>query len=985
MFKQSDLNSSGSFASAFMKNAYPGDEIRVKKTTRSTISGYNSGFSLTSRTLSEALSGDVINRNGKLALKSWSGFIDSDIKSMVIGGAEVGYSTAVADDDGNPSLSVVDPNSSNTKNVQKLTGGLAFNELLKNSILSRNLGSDIIGDSISTINSIMINGQKNGVLVDGIPHDPGMSTYSNIELVGASGRSNTGGIAIESMMTQHEIDSLKERARILSGYNIVSDSNVLVNGFLFDLPNELSNLTQNKGYPESGSTSENVLDTVIQLGSGERAYIAPVIIELLIYLGSSDSDISIICNTGANGTVTGQEFGESVDALQSGDIVSDHIFGRAIDIISVSRSDGTDRTDIYNNGNGVSASLYRIAFELLMDELNKIGLSHPYLLPDAITVHPDLRSEYEIQDGQFEVANSSIKTRYPGLKYVDFYATENSRSHIHLSFGAARCGMYTDPGVLQISGTYGSGVEVDLSGGLNEAVVTVDNVEVGPVSVLSNPALTSSYSSNKSGTITALQLFDGLRNVMVDEAAAVFAAITARESGARPAAFNPRTWIEGDLPNIEDNSGTSSGGRPYQVVATAEAFYDKAYEAVAAQANRPSMYDYSRSQHIMSYVHNPDATDPEVFFDCSGLIYWAAYHVGIHVKKVGNGGFELYTNSNLPGDAYTNQVWDWSYSVTQNSLMEYFGTKFVKSDGTVDLDFALNTKGAILYRAPKYDPFVTGHVAISVGDGTNIIHAASSARGVIMSSARYTGAVWDGAGMLPGIANPYNSSGGTSVPVNLGASKGDFSFGLFQINLVAHGNKEFYLPLPLPGEKQFGWRLGIHNWQNLGIDNFEEFRLRTAQLWAPYKNASREEKNRGTEEIFPYLDERLWVPLNQIYMLYTTIKGTLPTLQMREDQKLGYNNDYIFHPWGDYGGGPYYGFISNTKFSDAVNIYVQRTGKTVDQLRQWVLDMFNGPGSGSKSAPYAQEWVNGWIYKSQYVNNTYVDSGRELDPSLSRR
>lgn len=983
MFKQSDLSSSGSFASAFMKNAYPGDEIRVKNTTRSTTSGYNSGFSLTSRTLSEALSGDVINRNGKLALKSWSGFLDSDIKSMVIGGAEIGYSTAVADDEGNPALSVVDPNSSNTKNVQKLTGGLAFNELLKNSILSRNLGSSIIGDSINTINNIMINGQKNGVLIDGIAHDPGMSTYTNIELVGASARSNTGGVAIESMMTQHEIDSLKERARILRGYNIVSDSNVLVDGFLFDLPNELSNLTQNKGYPQSGSMSENVLDTVIQLGSGERAYIAPVIIELLIYLGSSDSDISVICNTGANGTVTGQEFGESVNALQSGDIVSDHIFGRAIDIISVSRSDGTDRTDIYNNGNGVSANLYRIAFELLMDELNKIGLSHPYLLPDTITVHPDLSSEYEIQDGQFEVANSSIKNRYPGLKYVDFYATQNSRSHIHLSFGAARCGMYTDPGVLQISGTYGSGVEVDLSGGLNQAVITVDNVEVGPVSALSNPALTASYSSNKSGTITSLQLFDGLRNIMVDEAAAVFAAITARESNARPAAFNPRTWIEGELPNFEENNGSSTGGRSYQVVTTGEAFYNKAYEAYLAQANRPSMYDGSKSSRIMSYVHNPDPTDPEVYFDCSALVYWAAYHVGIHIKKVGSSGFEIYTNSTLPADAYTQGVWDWSYSVTQNNIMEYFGTNFVKSDGTPDLDFALNTKGAILYRRPRpEDDNRPGHVAISAGDGNNIVHAATTAEGIKFGSARYTNAIWDGVGMLPGIANPYNS---TSAPVNLGASKGDFSFGLFQINLVAHGNKDFFLPLPLPGASEKGWRLGMHNWQALSVDSFEEFRLRTAQLWAPYKNASREEKNRGIEEISRYLDERLWVPLNQIYMLYTTIKSTLPTLQMREDQKLGYNNDYIFFPWGDYDGGPYYGFISNTKFSDAVNIYVQRTGKTVTELRQWVLDMFSGPGSGSKSAPYAQDWVNGWIYKSQYVNGSFLDSGRELDSSLSRR
>jgi len=989
-FSQSDLSNSKSFAEAFMNKAYPGDEVRVRGTTRSSRSGFTSGFSLTSRTISEALSGDVINRNGKLSAKSWSGYLESDIKSMIIGGAEIGYSMGVSEQDSDSAFSVVDPNSTNTKNIQKLTGGMAFNELLKNSLLSRNIGNDIISDSIATINSIMINGAKNGVLVDGIAHDPGLSTYSNIELVGASARLNTGGVALESLMTQEEAGYLKERARILKGYNIVQDSNVLVDGYLFDIPNELSNLAQNRGYIGSGQGSENVLDSVIQLGDTERAYLAPALIELLIYLGSSDSDVKILCHTGASGTVTGQEFGENVDALQAGDVVSDHVFGRAVDIISVAKADNSNKTDIYNNGNGVSASLYRIAFEMLMDELNKIGLSHPYLLPDVITVHSDLRSEYEIQDGQFEVANSSIKQRYPGLKYVDFYASENSKSHIHLSFGSARCGMYSGNGILQISGTYGSGTEIDLSEGLDNAALIIDNIEVGPVTALADPALSATYANNKNGTITASQLFDALRNVMTEEASAVFAAIVAREAGGRPAAFNPRTWIEGGTPMPVQGSSTTStqsgsSGRSYPVITTAQAFYDKAYEAVVAQEDRPSMYDASKSSGIMSYLHKSDPSDPEVYFDCSALIYWAAYHVGIHYKKVGGGGYEIYTNATLPDEAYTNNNWDTSYSTTQNSIMEYFGTQFVKSDGSPDIEFALNTKGAIFYRAPRYDPFVSGHVAISVGDGSNIIHAASTERGVIKSAANYTGAVWDAVGMLPGIANPYTSDGSSPGTVSgpVGSSKGDYSVGLFQSNLVAHGNKNFFLPLPLPGSTYQGWRLGLKNWQNLGVNSFDAFRLKVAQLWDPHKNASTENKNAAINQIFQYVDEKVWVPINQVYMLYTVIRSSTPTLQMTEDSKLGYNGEYIFYPWGDYDGGPYYGFISNVKFSNAASIYTQKTGKSVNDLKQWVLNMFEGPGSSSKSAQYAERWVNGTIFKSSYVNGSFLNSGTEQDPGYS--
>lgn len=989
-YNYESLSSSENFAKTFMDNAYPGDEVRVKASTRSQNANQSSLRSLSSRTLSEALSGDTMNRSSKLSLSTWTKFFDSDIKSLIVGSAEVGYGINTVSDESTYNLSVVNPNSFNTQEAQRLEGGAAFNQLLSRTILSRNAGQDIVRPYVDALNAAYVRSQNENVLLGGIPHDTGTSTITNIELLGAAPRPETGGIAIEEFMSQEEVGWLKDRTSILRRNLVVQDSEILANGFLFDLPDELTDLLQNSGVHSSGESGEAILPDIIQLSGGKTTYLAPVLIELLIYLGSTESQISVVGHTGAGGTVTGQETGEVISDLEAGDYVNDHVVGRAIDIISVAKSDGTNSTDLYNNGSGVSLEIYRTAFEMVMDELNKIGLTHPYLLPDSIGIHGGLRAELEIQDDAFEVENSAVRQKYPGLKYVDFYASETINSYIHLSFGASRCGVYSGPGVLSMGVIDGKDVEVDLSSGVGEARILVDGVEVSVAGSYNSEDFTIPYIGEKKGaTLNLGQIFLLLKNVMTDEAAAIFCAISEREGGFSPSAFNPRCFSDTNLPLPTATFVPAPNRKPqinqgiqvlssYLTISTSKAFYDKAREAVdywesTSQGLNSNgiLTNGGFSQSDIVTRDNVLSRDFSDKFDSSGLVYWALTKIGVVIDFKSNKVGKLLDSSSIP-------MFDWSNISDIITIFDKFNTKFIDSDGNPDYNRAWNTPGAIMIRKEGEIPvrdannniipgqFKGGHVVICKGTGKDrsgglygtVIHAAGPKIGVVEQGLedyedyRYVG-------LLPGLADSGSEKivrtgiGGTtsipvSIPQNLDYSiqdigaRGDWSVGLFQVNLLgnAHGTKDFFFPIPSPGAVVPGWKIGLGKWESYEIPSAAVATVKMIDLYKPYEGVDGGYA-RGQEDLFDEVDERAWIPLNQAYLLYTTATGNAASGVLAEVDKGGYSKKYIFTPWGDYNGGPYYGFLSNTKFQIAVEVYKANTNKTADDLKNWVRQMMS--------------------------------------------
>jgi hypothetical protein len=128
-------------------------------------------------------------------------------------------------------------------------------------------------------------------------------------------------------------------------------------------------------------------------------------------------------------------------------------------------------------------------------------------------------------------------------------------------------------------------------------------------------------------------------------------------------------------------------------------------------------------------------TGADGYFDCSGLVVYACRQNGI---------------TNFP-------------------TVSWLEARFCRDHNTlVSVDTALRTAGTLLFKGANhaYDGFSSGgHVAISMGDGRNVIEAANHTKPVGIYNALGRG--WDNAGNIPGV-----SSGGSPTPPP-GTSTGD--------------------------------------------------------------------------------------------------------------------------------------------------------------------------------------------------------------------
>jgi len=1003
-----NLSSSLDFAQAFMKQNYQNGASRVNKTSGSANMNKGSINSISSSVTANFLDGGYMGRTVGMGMLNIRNHTHSALRTQIMGGAETAYGFNTENDQMVPNLTLPDSNSLNPRDIQRLSGEAAYAEMLKSSLAATQGASEIMGSIIDGVNQVYTGSLNNGIDIAGSPHDGEILTFTNVELLGASPRPNTGGIALQSEMEQAEINWLSNRARLLKEYGIVEDEDVLVDGFTFDLPDELRDLKQNLGLNNERRFVGDVLDEVVTRSGQEVAYLAPALIELLLYLGSDESDIRIVCRTGAGGSATSQEFGINVDNLSNQSIVNDHVFGRAVDVIAVTNRDGSGgASDLPNSGSSIA--IYRSAFELLMNELNKVGLTHPYLLPDSICISSGLRAELEIEDGNFEAQNASVRIAYPGLKYVDFRTSDYAQGYIHLSFGAARCGMYSGDGVLSmgmrtlVNGT-DSSFSVDLGSGVGSALVLQDGEVIGSASLFSNQKFNTPFIGDMAGQSLSMdEVYSLLLSVMQPEAAAIFCAIAYREGGLRPAAFNPDNWADNDVPlptatnpystqSYSQNSGVAShaSGVSFPLIATSQSLYDAA-RTVLNYPNPENRYEHN----VPSYatVQNWNADDN---FDCSGFVFWAAHEVGVAINLSQR---RVERVQNVP-DLYSNASWDWSYTENIISLMNIFGTKFVDPSGETiigtdipkpDYNRFFNTPGAVLIRGPEDISGKGGHAMISKGDGTRtILHAAGNSVGLseqtLSEESMYN--YWH-CGLIPGTyvqgsSGSVSSAGSNDLTYSVSdvGLHGDWSVGMFQVNLLpnAHGQRQFFMPSPSPGQSFDGWKLGLSNWQNYGITTAAQAGAKMADLYSPYRGGNH---NQGVQDLIDEPSEMVWVPINQVYMLYTVATGRSPGLVISEADKAGRNYEYIFGPWGDYTGGPTYGFISNVSFNTAVEIYETNTGGTRQDLVNWTLRMFENAvksnGDPSPAREHAQGWVSGTIYRSQYdrASGRFIDAGTE--------
>jgi hypothetical protein len=403
------------------------------------------------------------------------------------------------------------------QNGQKvnISGSLAYSDFLANTLLGKR-GFESINPFQDYLEASLLYEQS----------ENGSESYADGQ--GASAEAVSAGaleVALKSDLENRGILQFYiERGQLLSSMmgNRVGVS-VLLNGFDFDINDNLTQLTQTGSYfpgtPRPTSGSSEVSQSLITQ-SQVKAYISAALIELLIMI-EARSGLFISGGFGTQRASNQNIQGSNNSPLSSMDNVSDHVFGRAFDIMRI----GTSSDQLKDLSLDVSE--YESQLTLLLVALNSFP---DYLKPDLIVVHQGLAAKYGIGRG-LEGENTLIKQIYPGLRYVNFAADDSHKDHIHISFSPERAGVYTGAGgIMQTSSSRSTGSnwgDVTFSPNINTSFL------------LQNPKYTSDYSVSNLPGLTNAEIFTLLSDtVLSPEAAAVFIAITVRESGGNPVNIN---------------------------------------------------------------------------------------------------------------------------------------------------------------------------------------------------------------------------------------------------------------------------------------------------------------------------------------------------------------------------------------------------------------------------------------------------------------
>lgn len=570
-FDNQSVYDSGSITRSISESFYRNGEIKIKNTSQSEA-GPSRTRTLTTRSLSEALSGDVLFTSLKSSNVAMNQLLDSSINKALTGFSEAGFTTGSG---------YTIPNPENINSTAKLTGGAAVARNISESIAGKKLmegfvrkaAANISADS-STYNSYPAPGE----------HQPTSYTPDGTNISGGS-----RVIALESNMTADEKTWLTERATILKNTGNINggDTSGLVNGFSFDIPDDLTTIYATKTY-YPGVTDSSAVPSEIIKASSQKAYVCPALIELMIYLSSK---IQIRGGFGLYRATDQSKMGPNISPLADGDSITDHALGRGFDIVQVGDLNGT----LYNleSEGPTNPDVYRSGLEVFLTALSG---APSHLLPDFIAMSILLQAEYGILDDGFEPDSVIIKTKFPNLKYINFNCDATHKNHIHMSFSGGRSGVYTGPsGAMSTGGSavpsvpQGSGPVVDdgfrkddtdassgirgtsSSGAIGGTTTTdagnsfitfvrktllenpfgapatgepgsIPGAVLGSIAItgdLADTKFTSNYSTSSSSSLTGPELFQLLSlTVMSPEAAALFCIIGGREGGARPAAVN---------------------------------------------------------------------------------------------------------------------------------------------------------------------------------------------------------------------------------------------------------------------------------------------------------------------------------------------------------------------------------------------------------------------------------------------------------------
>jgi hypothetical protein len=178
---------------------------------------------------------------------------------------------------------------------------------------------------------------------------------------------------------------------------------------------------------------------------------------------------------------------------------------------------------------------------------------------------------------------------------------------------------------------------------------------------------------------------------------------------------------------------------------------------------------------------------------------------------------------------------------------------------------------------------------------------------------------------------------------------GDYSIGLWQTNF--YGVQDFIIrdievSIGTQGgiskKKYKGYKLLFKDW-NTYDPKVNNITTAVAKM--------REFTTKGK----PYSDPIMWTAIAQIAILKMQVQGYI--------NNRGLNRrGWYFTPWGEYSGGPAYGWITKLKFKTAVEFYIKNNpGKTEEDLRKHCEPFIDNMIISAGKAVY-QQWLSGQVF-----------------------
>lgn len=503
------LQNSETFANAIADNIVPKNGKNIIGTTTAQR-GY-SGQTLSSTDLVSAASGKDLLASGVYANMYRLNMTReslSSLSSSILGSEDSDLQIPSAnqvDDDGNPIIK---------------KGSEAALSIIASSSLGRSYNAGIIPDFQNLLESKYRQNDSEG----GHSGENGPPTTEAVS-------AGYMPIALASNLTEQEIKYYISRGSILKSSASITDSGVLTQGFQFDITDSLIDITYNSTTIFPGIEGSGKIQTVpedIIKAKPQKAFISAALTECLLYLSSDTGgeSLKIIGGFGAFRASGSSDQGANLTELVSGNSITDHAFGRAFDFSSITTSGQTVRP----LASGVEA--YKVHFENL---LLKLSTAPQHILPDFIMVNSWVGQDYA--NGKTNGTVSKLSQRYPNLKFVKIILDSNSHAdHIHMSFSPQRGGIYVgENGAL--SSVY-SKADSSTSAGASSST----RPDSAPV-VVNTSALTKVYTDQSK--MTDIEVFTVLKEYgnFSAEMAAVFTAISFRESSWRPRVVNSDSFV----------------------------------------------------------------------------------------------------------------------------------------------------------------------------------------------------------------------------------------------------------------------------------------------------------------------------------------------------------------------------------------------------------------------------------------------------------